>query len=45
MVLGMYVSWGKIVPMADATSAMTISDTPTFTEEKKFHILSIIDLL
>src|SRR5699024_1725004 len=42
---GMYCSCGKMVPIPDAIKASTISQTPTFTEEKKFHILSTIDLL
>src|SRR5699024_2723533 len=42
---GMYCSWGKIVPRPEAIKARTISQTPTFTEEKKFHVLSTIDLL
>jgi hypothetical protein len=41
----MYISWGKIVPIAEAIKAMTMSVTPTLTEEKKFHILSMIVFL
>src|SRR5699024_192009 len=43
--IGIYISCGKIVPMADATTATTMSQTPTLTEEKKLHTLSTIDLL
>src|SRR5699024_1156208 len=41
----MYISCGKIVPKAEAINVIAIKETPTFTDEKKFHILSIIDFL
>src|SRR5699024_1370646 len=41
----MYISCGNTVPKAEATNVIAIKETPTLTEEKKFHILSTIDLL
>src|SRR5699024_2611703 len=40
-----YISCGNIVPSPEAIRAITISITPTLTDEKKFQILSTIERL